>query len=446
LENLTTFFLADRLHPIFLAINPQATSILAIVILFLLLISFIVSGSQIAFFSLSYKDVNILKTKQDTSWKRIVTLLEEPKLLLGSLLIANVIVNIAIIILANFLIDQLVLLKQNFWLFELIVKMLIVSFLILLFGEVMPKVWASQNNLQFAYYTSGIVEIIHLLFKKASGWMATQSEIFEKIFGNKKNSGLNLEELDQSIDIATDNDASEEEKNILKGIIKFGNIIVKQVMKTRLDVNGIESDLSFAELKAKIEELHYSRLPVYKNSLDEIIGMIHTKDLMPVLNEPAGFDWHTLIRQPYFVHENKLIEDLLKEFQNKRIHFAIVVDEFGGTSGIITLEDILEEVIGEIKDEFDEEESINKQMEDGTYVFEGRTMIKDVCKTMHLPVDTFDQVKGESDSLAGLILELAGEIPKINDIIPCGDFEFTVLDAEQSRIKKVKVAIKTQQN
>ena len=444
MENLTNIFFADHINLVLLAINPQATSILAIIILFLLIISFIVSGSQIAFFSLTYKDINILKTKQDASWKRIVTLLEEPKILLGSLLIANILVNIAIIILSNFLIDQLVLLKQNFWFVELLIKVLIVSFMILLFGEVMPKVWASQNNLQFAYYTSGIVEIIHLLFKKISGWMTGQADAIERIFGSKKSSGLNLEELDHSIDAATNNDASEEEKNILKGIIKFGNITVKQIMKTRLDVNGIEHGISFEILKAKIEELHYSRLPVYKSSLDEIIGMVHTKDLIPFLNEPADFDWRTLIRPPYFVHENKMIEDLLKEFQGKRIHFAVVVDEFGGTSGIVTLEDILEEIIGDIKDEFDEEESVNKQLEDGSYVFEGRTMINDVCKAMHLSADTFDSVRGESDSLAGLILELAGEIPKVNDIIPCGDFEFTVLDAEQSRIKKVKVLVKVQ--
>ncbi|HLK30781.1 MAG TPA: gliding motility-associated protein GldE [Puia sp.] len=444
MENLTIHFFVDCTHLRLLAINPQATSVLAIIILFLLIVSFIVSGSQIAFFSLTHKDINILKTKQDASWKRIVTLLEEPKLLLGSLLIANILVNIAIIILSNFLIDQLVLLKQNFWFFELVVKVLIVSFMILLFGEVMPKVWASQNNLQFAYYTSGIVEIIHLLFKKVSGWMASQSEAIERLFGSKKSSRLNLEELDHSIDIATNNDATEEEKNILKGIVKFGNITVKQIMKTRLDVNGIDYNISFEELKARIEELHYSRLPVYKKSLDEIVGMVHTKDLMPYLNEPKDFDWHSLLRTPYFVHENKMIEDLLKDFQSKRIHFAVVVDEFGGTSGIVTLEDILEEVIGDIKDEFDEEESANKQMDDGSFVFEGKTMIHDVCRAMHLPLDTFDKVKGESDSLAGLLLELAGEIPKVNDVIPCGDFEFTVLDAEQSRIKKVKVMVKVQ--
>ncbi len=444
MENLTNIFFIDCFKLRLLAINPQATSILAIIILFLLIISFIVSGSQIAFFSLTYKDINILKTKQDASWKRIVTLLEEPRLLQGSLLVANILVNIAIIILANFLIDQLVLLKQSFWIVELLVKVVIVSFLILLFGEVMPKVWASQNNLQFAYYTSGIVEIIHLLFKRISGWMASQSDAIERLFGIKKTAKLNLEELDHSIDIATNNDATEEEKNILKGIIKFGNITVKQVMKTRLDVNGIDYNISFVDLKARIEELHYSRLPVYKKSLDEIVGMIHTKDLIAYLNEPADYDWHTLLRTPYFVHENKLIEHLLKDFQSKRIHFAVVVDEFGGTSGIVTLEDILEEVIGDIKDEFDEEESVNKQMDDGSYVFEGKTMIHDVCKSMHLPLDTFDRVKGESDSLAGLLLELAGEIPKVNDVIPCGDFEFTVLDAEQSRVKKVKVMVKVQ--
>jgi gliding motility-associated protein GldE len=425
-----------------LTLNPQATTLIAIVILFLLILSFIVSGSQIAFFTLNYKDVNILKTKQDASWKRIVSLLEEPRLLFGSLLIANILVNIAIIILSNFLIDELVLLKQNFWLFELLVKVIIVSFLLLLFGEVMPKLWASQNNLQFAYYTSGIVEIIHLLFRRISNWMIRQSDMLESLFGTRKTSLMNLHELDHSIDVATNHDASEEEKNILKGIIKFGNITVKQVMKTRLDVNGIEYDISFDGLKARIEELHYSRLPVFKSSMDEIVGVINTKDLLSVLNENGNYDWHSLVRPPYFVHEHKLIEDLLRDFQSKRIHFAVVVDEFGGTSGIVTLEDILEEVIGEIKDEFDEDEVHSRQLEDGTYIFEGRTMLNDVCKIMRLPPDTFDKVKGESDSLAGLLLELAGEIPKANDIILFGDYEFTVLDAGPSRINKVKVFVK----
>ena len=232
------------------------------------------------------------------------------------------------------------------------------------------------------------------------------------------------------------NQASEEEKNILKGIIKFGSITVKQIMRTRLDVCGVDFQLSFGDLRQRVEELHYSRLPVYKKSLDELSGMIHTKDLIPYLNEPDDFDWHTLMRTPYFVHEQKLIEDLLQEFQRKRIHFSVVVDEFGGTSGIVTLEDILEEIIGDIRDEFDEEETVSRQLEDGSYVFEGRTMINDISRTMNLAADTFEKVRGDSDSLAGLILELSGEIPKVNDVIPCGDFEFHHPGCRQQQDKK----------
>jgi putative hemolysin len=411
------------------------------VILFLLIVSFVVSGSKVAFFSLSYKDINNLKTKQDSSWKRIVNLLEEPKVLMTSLLIANTLINIAIIVLSNFLIDQLVLLKQDFWLFEFLIKVILVAFVMILFGEVMPKVWATQNNLQFAYYTSGIVEVLHLLFRRISFWAVNRSDRLERFFGSRK-SAFSLEKLDYEIDRSTDNQASEEEKNILKGIIKFGTITVKQIMRTRLDVSGIEYEISFRELQQKVEELHYSRLPVYRGSLDSLAGMIHTKDLIPYLNEPDDFDWHTLLRTPLFVHEQKLIEDLLQEFQAKRIHFAIVVDEFGGTSGIVSFEDVLEEIIGDIKDEFDEEETANRQLEDGSYVFEGRTMINDVCKAMNLSPDTFDKVRGDSDSLAGLLLELSGEIPAVNAVIPCGDFEFTILDADSSRIKKVKVGVR----
>ncbi|HEY4935141.1 MAG TPA: gliding motility-associated protein GldE [Puia sp.] len=426
-------------HPgLFLFINAQATTILVILILFFLVMSFIVSGSRIAFFSLSDKEINILKTKQDSSWRRIVNLLEEPKALLASLLIANILLNIGIIILSNFLIDQVISFKQDYWFFEFLMKVVMVSFVLILFGEVMPKVWASQNTLQFAFYTSGVTEVIHLLFRRLGILLANQSEKLERLFGSQRSAANSLEELDHAID----NDTTEEEKNILKGIIKFGNITVKQIMKTRLDVSGIEDDLNFGQLKNKIEELHYSRLPVYKKSLDDITGMIYTKDLIPYLNEPDEFEWHGQLRSPHFVHEHKMIKDLLQEFQSSRNHFAIVVDEFGGTSGIVTLEDIMEEVIGDIKDEFDEDEASAAKQEDGSYIFEGRTMINDVCKALNLPVDTFDNVKGDSDSLAGLILELSGEIPKVNDIILCGDFEFTIMEADSSRIKKVKVHIK----
>lgn len=428
-----------RIH--LLVINPQATTILAIVILFLLLLSFVLSGSEVAFFSLTFKDINILKTKQDLSWKRIVTLLEEPKTLLASMLIANTIINIAIIILGNFLIDELVLLKAGFPPLEFLVKLILIGFVVILFGEVMPKVWATQNNLQFAYYTSGLVELIHLVFRRVGGWFIQRSEGLERALGGNRSS-LSPQQLERQIDQVTKNEASDDERNILKGLLDFGSITVKQVMRTRLEVCGASYDLNFAGLKRKVDELHYSRLPVYKGSLDDLAGMIHTRDLIGWLGQPDDFDWHTLLRPAYFVHEHKLIENLMQEFQQRRIHFAVVVDEFGGTSGIVTLEDILEEVIGDIRDEFDEEELNSRQLEDGSYTFEGRTMLNDVCKTMNISADTFDKVKGESDSLAGLILELSGDIPKINDIVPCGDFEFTILDADTSRIKKVRVTIK----
>jgi CBS domain containing-hemolysin-like protein len=212
-----------------------------------------------------------------------------------------------------------------------------------------------------------------------------------------------------------------------------------------MDVHGISELATYPELIKNVKELHYSRLPVYKEDLDNVVGMVHTKDLIPYLNEPDSFEWKVLMRSPYFVHEQKLIEDLLNEFQAKHIHFAVVVDEFGGTSGIVTLEDILEEIIGDIKDEFDEEETGYKKIDDNNYIFEGRTMLNDVCRIMDLQGDIFDQVKGESDSLAGLVLELAGEIPTVSQVVQSGDFQFTVLELEKHRINKVKITIKPQQ-
>lgn len=438
------WYLNNLLSPILLAANLQGSTFLGVLILFLLVVSFFVSGAEVAFFSLTYKDVNTLKTKQDSSWKRIVNLLEEPKILLASLIIANTLINIAIIILSNFLIDQILPVKTNWWFFTFTIKVVIVTVFVVLFGEVLPRVWATQNNFRFAYNSSFIVEIIHYLFRRISIWMVGLTDQVERSLG-KKTATYSLEELDHAIDISTNNDASIEEKNILKGIVNFGNTTVKQIMRTRLDVSGIDYTLSHEKLVKQVEELHYSRLPVYKSSLDDVVGMIQTKDLIPYLNE-NDYNWHSLLRSPFFVHEQKLIVDLLKEFQGKRIHFAIVVDEFGGTSGIVTMEDILEEIIGDIKDEFDDEESVNKKLDDNIYIIEGRTMINDVCKMLGLTLDTFDKVRGDSDSLGGMLLELAGDFPKANETILCGDFEFTVLEVARNRIQKVKVVIKPHVN
>ena len=434
--------ITDLLSYVFLFINPQGTTFLAVTLIVLLLLTFTISGAEVALFSLNKKDVNMLKTKQHASAKRIVTLLEEPKEVYASLLIAGTLINICIIVLSNFLISQFVSFGKAGPIVEVLAKVIVIAFVLVFVGKIFPKVWATQNNLRFAYGSSFIVEALHLLLRKISKWIVKLADRIGKGAGANKTETMSMRELDEAIDIKTDDEASQDEKNIMKGIVKFGNISVKQIMRSRLDVSGVDYNSSFGDVIKRVEELHYSRLPVYKESLDEVVGIVNTKDLIPHLNEADNYDWHPLMRQPYFVPEPKLIEDLLKDFQQKHIHFAVVVDEFGGTSGIVTMEDILEEVIGEIKDEFDEEESNNYKVDDNNYIFEGKIIIHDMCRIMKVPMDTFDKVRGESESLAGLILEVAGEFPSEDWVIPCGAFEFGVEKIENNRIQLVKVTIK----
>ncbi len=435
-------FFTDTILQVLLAVHPQGTTFMAVVLVLLLLLTFTISGAEVALFSLNSKDVNMLKTKQHTAARRIVNLLEEPKEVYASLMISGTFVNICIIVLANYLMGQYFSFAGLGTLPELLIKVFVIAFVVIFFGKILPKVWATQNNLRFAYGASFAVEALHLFLRRISRWVVSLADGIGKRVGGNRTEAMSLRELDAAIDIKSDEEASPEEKNIMKGIVKFGNITVRQIMRSRLDVSGVEYELSFGALIRRVEELHYSRLPVYKGSLDEVTGIINTKDLVPYIDEQENFDWHPLMRQPFFVPETKLIEDLLKEFQQKRIHFAVVVDEFGGTSGIVTLEDVLEEIIGEIKDEFDEEESGNRKLDDNNYIFEGKTMLHDLCKTMRLPMDTFDGVRGESESLAGLVLELAGEFPVVNTVISSGDFDFTVLQTENNRVQLVKVTIK----
>jgi len=384
----------------------------------------------------------MLRTKKQPAYRRIVSLLDEPKTLLASMLISNSFVNIGIILISNILINSWISgYHLTFWPIFLI-KVGSVTFLLLLFGEVLPKVWATHHKIWFAATASLIVEIFKSIFYRFSKRMVRFSDRVEKKFSSENSSTMDRSHLDYAIDLLPEHEATSEEKSILKGIRKFGDTTVKQVMRTRLDVHGIDINFSFGDTIKLVEELHYSRLPVYKNNLDEVIGMLHTKDILPHLNEPADFDWHILLRQPYFVHEQKLIEDLLQEFRNRHMHFAVVVDEFGGTSGIVTLEDVMEEIIGEIKDEFDDEESNNKKIDDYNYIFEGKTMVNDVCKALKLPTDTFDAVRGESDSLAGLVLEIAGEFPQVNEEVKSGNFIFIPLEINKNRLDKIKISIK----
>lgn len=426
-----------------LAANPQGIVFLVVLLLLLVTLSFIASGAEVALFSLQSKDVNMLKTKQHAAARRIITLLEERKEVYTSLLIASTFFNIGIIILVNFLLTPVLRFGiVNFIVpidLDFLIKVITIAFVIVLIAKILPKVWATQNYLRFAYATSTVVEGLHLLLRRVSANMVAIADSIGQRSGANEIQTASLRQLDEAIDI-NDADTSTEEKNILKGIVKFGNISVKQIMLFRLEVNGVEYNTSMRELLRKVEELHYSRLPVYKNSLDEIVGILNTKDLLPYLHQES-FDWHSLVRPPYFVPESKLISDLLKEFKSKRVHFAIVVDEFGGTSGIVTMEDILEEIIGDIRDEFDEEETQVRKIDEQNYIADAKIMLHDLCRAMRLPLNTFDEVRGESDSLGGLVLEIAGEFPGMNEVVQAGDFSFTVLEIIKNRLASVKITI-----
>lgn len=435
----------SSLHIPLLAIDTRSTTLLVILLLCLLVLSFVISGAEIAIIALEKKDINLLKTKSNPAAKRVINLLEEPKEVYASMMMAGIFINICIVVIANFLITSFVNFGHLNMALVILIKVLAIAFVLIFFAKILPKVWSTQHSIWFAYGASTIVLPLHLLLRRVSRVVLhLVYSVGEKAGANKTDS-MSMQELDKAIDAQVSETASVEDRNIMKGIVKFGNTTVKQIMRSRIDVSGIDYSLTFSAVIKLAEALHYSRLPVYKNNLDEVVGMIYTKDLIPFLQETDSFDWHSLMRKPYFVPEQKLIEDLLKDFQQNRIHFAVVVDEFGGTSGIATMEDVLEEVIGDIKDEFDEEENENRKIDDNNYIFNGKVMMLDLCRIMHLPIDTFDEVKGESESLGGMILELAGELPAKDAVIHCGDFDFKILGIEKNRIQLVKVTIKPHQ-
>ena len=383
-----------------------------------------------------------MKTKSTPAAKRVLRLLDEPKAVYVSMLTASTFLNICIILLGNFLLtDQLsAVIRPSalLWLINLLVLSLGLIFLI----RILPKVWATQNNLRFALDSSWLIEALHRLLRQPSLQLVSLADRIGQIAGTDKTDKQKLDDvLDEEVPDATTPD----ERNILRGVIRFGDITVRQIMKARLDVSGVEVDTPFDQLVQRIELLHYSRLPVYRGSLDEIVGILHTKELLPFLRSGKA-DWTRLLRAPLFVPEHKPIEDLFQEFQQRRVHFAVVVDEFGGTSGIVTMEDVLEEVIGEIQDEFDEENTGLQRLNDHSFLVDGKTALTEACRFMQQPIDTFDGVKGESDTVAGLVLELAGGFPKPNDSIVSGDFRFIVLQIEQNRIQQVQIQILTGPN
>lgn len=414
------------------------TSVLIIIILFLLLLTAITAGAETAFFSLNAKDINLLKTKENPSARQAIQLIDQPKMLLATILVANNFINIAIVISTNLLVGQFLNPEMSAVL-SFSIQILVVTFLLVLFGAVLPKVYATQNNIRMALFAAPVIKAMSAIFRPVSKTLVSSSSFIEEKIGNRTQS-LTNEDFEQAIQVTLGHTATREEVNLFRGILKFGNITVRQIMRTRLDVSGVRHEMTFSEVQQYALAAGYSRMPVYEGNLDNVRGMIHTKDLLPHADSD-NFDWHSLIRPAYFVPEGKSIKDLRKEFQRKRIHFAMVVDEFGGTSGIVTLEDIMEEIIGEIRDEFDEDDLQYKKLDDNNFIFEGKTLINDMCRAIAELPERFDPVRGESNSIAGLVLEIAGKFPAINETVSFVNFDFTVLELDKMRIERVKLTI-----
>lgn len=422
---------------VFRQFDLQSLAYLSIIIV-LLLCSGLVSSSEVAFFSLTPAQLALVNNKEaGRSYQLIRQLLTSPQKLLATLLISNSLVNIAIILLSSELINK----TFDFGLnpnLGIIIQVVAVTFVIVLFGEVMPKIYATKKTLGMAHAMVFPIFFLNKLLSPVSYLLVNSTSFIEKRL-KRKGYELSMDELTHAIDISSDKDTPADEKKILKGIVKSGNIDVKQIMKPRIDVVAIEGKTSFSDLLAIINEAGYSRIPVYEETLDKIRGVIYIKDLIKYLDERYNFDWQFLIRPPFFVPDSKKTNDLLQEFQQKKIHLAVVVDEYGGTAGIVTLEDILEEIVGEMVDEFDDEEPLYSKLDDENYVFEGKALINDICRVMNIDRTIFDTITGETSTLAGTILELAGKIPEKNEIITFMDIRFTMEAVDKRKIKRVKI-------
>lgn len=420
-------------------LQPTAGALVAgILACVLLVFSGYASGSEIAFFSLSPNDLNELDEEKNKCDRQIMQLRENSERTLATILITNNLVNVTIIMLCNYFFEHVVSFGNAYWLHFVTITVLL-TFLLLLFGEIMPKVYAGQHALSFCRFSAGGILRLSKLFQPLSGILLRSGILAEKVV-QKENHILSVDDLEQALEL-TDENELKDEKNMLEGIVRFGDETAKEVMTSRQDVIDLDFRSSFSDVLKCIVENNYSRIPVYQGSIDNIRGILYIKDLLPHLSKPASFRWQSLIRPPYFVPETKKIDDLLREFQENKVHIAIVVDEFGGTSGIITLEDILEEIVGEINDEYDEEEKSYTRINANTYVFEGKTLLSDFFKILDLDDETFEEVEGDADSLGGLLLEIKGDFPELHERIDYKNFTFEVTELDGHRIAKVKVVI-----
>jgi len=410
-----------------------------LVLIILLFLSALFSGSEVAYFSLTPKDFKELESRKKQS--KTLKNISHPELLLATLLVANNLVNVAIVILSTF-ITLSVLDFSHAPLVGFLFQTVIITFILLLFGEILPKILASNRSLQFAERFAPFIGLLISMFKPITKLLIKSSVVISRRMATPQK--ISMDELGDAIELTSDGLA--EERQILEGIVSFTSTMVSEIMKPRLDVVALDYNTSYSRLKEVVIESGYSRIPIFNESFDDIKGILYVKDLIPHVDKSDDFSWQTLIRPPYFVPESKRINDLLTEFQQKHIHLAIVVDEYGGTSGIVTLEDILEEIVGEIADESDEEERLYTKVDDNNYIFEAKVMLNDFCKIVGCDDDIFDDIRGEAETIAGLILENTGQIPKVNSVVKCKQFTFTIDAVDNRRIKRVKVNISPNEN
>ena len=417
--------------------------ILIILLIVLLLITAMMSAAESAFFSLKPLEKDILKKDDSKSALIAKKLIETPKQLLATILITNNFANIAIVIISSALLKVLIPSsgKDNETL-KFLIDVFVITFIILLIGEVIPKIYATKNALKTVKFTALPLSILNIIppFSWLRRGLVSGSKFIHR-YAKKKGVKISSDELEHAIALTKEDNSTSDDHKILEGIVKFGNTDVKQIMCQRLNVAAIDLESNFKEVIDEILESGYSRIPIYKESLDNVVGILFIKDLLQHLNNDEKFNWQTLIRKPFFIPENKKIDDLLKEFQSKKVHMAIVVDEYGGASGIVTLEDVLEEIVGDITDEFDEEEIDFKKIDDNTYIFEGRTALIDFYKILDIDGKEFENLKGESDSLGGFMIENAGRILKNKETITCNDIKLIVETSDKKRIKSIKVIL-----
>ena len=420
------------------------TQFISLISLFVLLLcSALISGAEVAFFSLTPANFITEDGKRSKTQNIVINLLEKPKKLLATILVANNFINIAIVLLFDNLADDLFAgINTEFYGVDLrfLFEVGLVTFLILLFGEILPKVYASRNKVQFSNFMAYPINFLDSLFSPLSTPMRAVTLYFHEKLG-KQRSFISIDHLSQALELTSEEDTTREEQKILQGIVSFGNTDTKQVMRPRMDIFALNEDSEYQAIIPEIIENGYSRIPVYRENVDNVIGILYIKDLLPYLNE-KNFEWTGLLREPYFVPENKKLDDLLNEFKDKKNHLAIVVDEYGGTSGLISLEDIIEEIVGDISDEFDDEDLIYSKLDENNFVFEGKTPLKDFYKIAKIEdPSVFEDQKGEADTMAGFLLEISGGFPRKNDVINFLNYSFKIEVIDDKRIKQIKLSI-----